>query len=477
MKEYSNRKLAAVYTALSEHRASRFFRDMTWPYAVWFFGWMIPALVAMLVQSITYVMICVFIGWIGAHRFRFGPGLTYIPSWFHGFMIMLRGNRVFTGARQAIRLMPTDFLGVIGTIYDPENNDDTAYIRVRGWQHVNADVFQRHSANLRLMTILRNVIAQLPGDIRISQMTRNRPFDPTQLAKDISDNILREDIVSATSGVNLKIRQYHERILQRSAAKRADYSGLYAVTVQRPADWRKIARHPEKFTTLQLIESPLMRVLDTLMDGLQHEGFDGVEHLQYDDVRRLIFRSWNLGSDDYVPGDNPWPKDGIKVDNHRHLLVMDGYYHRVLVTTQYGRPRVIASGFIDLMCGNAPWVGMTVCTSTSAKKMEAFILRQQRDTSQAFRNQYYKGGMIEDQESRDRRQAVIDKVDKLYLSGSKPTRTNRYFLVSGRSAEEVDEAERQLRIKLRRREITVVPVRGRARHLKSFVAAALAQEW
>lgn len=471
-----SRRLETVYTTLSEYRASRFFRDMTPPYAIWFFGWLIPAFVALTANSLVMMVLFIFFGWIGANRFRFGPGLTYPVSWIKGMNIWLKKNRVYTGKKQAINLEPTDFMGVIGTLYAPATNDDTVYLRIDGWRNINDDVFARKAANDRVLAVYRNVISQLSGDIRLSQLVRSRPADLREYGEDISENILRNQVATATTGNDAVIRNLLEKKFQQEAKKREKFDGVYALTVGRPSSWRKIARDPASFTVSNLQRSPLMYVLETMRDGLTQQGFVGVNQFTFDDVCSFVYRSWNLGPKNYTPGTNPWP-DSIVVDNRNCLLITDGYCHRVLVVTRYARPRVLSNGFVDLQCHNARWVGMTTCASTKAKGAEKFLLKQGRDTVEAFSRQYYKGGKIEDRESRDRRQAIADRVDNLYLSGSKPIRQNRYFLISGNSVEEVDEAERQLMIKLRRREIKAVRVHGRARLLQMFLTVAMAQEW
>ena len=125
------------------------------------------------------------------------------------------------------------------------------------------------------------------------------------------------------------------------------------------------------------------------------------------------------------------------------------------------------------MTGNKRWVSMTVPYVTVSKGLESWLLKQSRDLTVAYQNERYKGGMIEDAESRDRRRATVDKVDAIYLSGSKPIRSNRYFIVSGSSMQQLEEAQRHLVAKLRRRQIRVEPVRGRARMLRAFLAASL----
>lgn len=494
-------RVKALYTTLSEHRQSHFLRDMTPTLAVWFGAWLIPALSGLLVvRSIWQFLLFLGIGYLGARRYRWGPGIYYPRDWWRGWQIKRQKGIVFSSedaddapgkkrlrlrhGQQAITLEPTDFLGVLASLYDPESRIDTVYVRVRGWSHVNNDVFGRHAADLRVVSVLKNVIAQLAGDIGICHLTCPRPFDPKEIYEDLRDNLLRPEVVNATEGdgVDFELQRHTNALLMNSTRRGREYFGLYALSVRRPAGWQAFARDPEKFSRDDLLNSPLKYVLDTLVDGLRSEGFYGVSIFDREELYDFIFRTWNVKYMEAVlagkdarrkPGANPWPERQIVIDGPRQLVIIDGNYHRVLVTTRYGIQRVIAGGFYELMTGNKPWVTMAAPVVTVSKGMEFWLLKQKRDLTVAYQKERYKGGMIQDRESRDRRQATVDRVDAIYTSGSKPTRSNRYFVVSGSSLKQLEEAQRHLEAKLRRRQIRVVPVRGRARILRAFLAAML----
>lgn len=519
--ENSSSRLSQLYTTLADSRQSRFLRDMTPTLAIWFGAWCIPAFTGLFfAQSLVQCAVFLLIGYIGARWYKWGPGIYYPRDWWRGWWIKRNNGRLYIGdpadepdngespqdvasqtiprdktanrrfrmkqGQQAITLDPTNFLGIVGSLHDPESDVDTVYVRTHGWKHVNDGVVQRHDADLRLLNVLKNVIAQLPGDIGFCSLTCPRPFDPEPLSQDLKQNFLREEVVHATSDddpTEYRLQTHINALLLKAGMSGREYFGLYALSVRRPQSWQAFAKNPSEFTKKHLLESPLMYVLDTLVDGLKAEGFQDVHIFNREELYDFIFRTWNVSYIEQVlvgrksakrkPGDNPWPRHSIVVDGPNRVIKIDDSYHRVLVTTHYGIRRVLAGGFHELMTGNKRWVSMSVPYVTVSKGLESWLLKQSRDLTVAYQNERYKGGMIEDAESRDRRRATVDKVDAIYLSGSKPIRSNRYFIVSGSSMQQLEEAQRHLVAKLRRRQIRVEPVRGRARMLRAFLAASL----
>lgn len=491
-------RIKQLYTTLPEFRQSHFLRDMTPTLAAWFVAWMIPALTGLLIsQSIVQFLFFIGVGYVGGRRYRWGAGITYPLDWFHGWRIKLKKGVVFNAEAsskgslkinrggKAISLTSTDFLGVIASVYNPETRVDTVYLRVRGWKSINDSVFDRHNADLRVLRVLKNAISQLADDIGITSITCPRPYNPLSLQEDLQENFLSDEVVNAKpgDGVAYKLQRHINEVMNQQALTGREFYGLYALSVKRPASWQEFVRRPEKFTSDDLRNSPLMRVLSTMAEGLASEGFHEVSIFKREELDEFIFKTWNVkflqdffaGESNALrnPGENPWPRDKIIVDGANKVIVIDGNYHRVLVTTRYGIRRVIAGGFQDLMTGNKPWVTMSVPYVTRPKGLESWVLKQQRDLISAIQRERYKGGMIEDRESRDQRQATVDRVDAIYVSGTKPTRSNRFFVVSGPTMQQLEDAQHHLETKLRRKQIRVVPVRGRARMMRAFLAASL----
>lgn len=474
------------YTNLPEYRESRPIRDLSWSQGIWFACWALPGLAFLLSRAAIPGFMFVGIGILGAWPFMWGSGLTYPRDWRQGWKIKRNEGHIYNKSaggkltNPVIDLELSQFWDILGTIYNPKTDADTIVVRTKGWIHANDGLIDRQNYEARVTAVLKTVISQTDTDLEFSMLNGQRPFDPSSWAADTEQNFLHADVLGQIDEVSARLFNNVNLAFNGAAMNGADPIGCFTITVKRPKEWRNIARKPEKFTQKQLINSPLMRVLSAMTTGLTTAGFRKVEILDIEELKKFVFKSHNVryvrallegNPQSFTNETSPWPQEGINVQ--KNILITDDSFHRVLMVTGFGIRKILPGGLHRLYTGHLPWVVVSFCSYTVSKSIEQWILAKKRDLTVAWNKERYKGGMIVDRQERDKRAAAVDKVDRIYLSASKPIRFNVYLVISGTSIEEVDASEEALKAKLRELRIRTIPVKGRARILRAFLAATL----
>lgn len=508
--------ISPYYFELPGARRGRPFRDAGGFQLGWFLAsGMLAAMSFVIHQPLigsAFIAICL-LGMPGEE----GPYYLYPRIWWKNWQVK-RDDDIVHGKvpgrkkeRYAVPILIDNFLGDFGTIYHEPTNTDTVFWAVEGWRHAFADLPERHAAYMAIAAAFKTAIAQTDQNIAYQFINGRRPFDPSLWAMDVEQHYMADDFFGAelhpadqAAMANLELALGNMVVRQK-----AKYLGMIAVTVYRPESWEKIIDHPEEFTVRQLRQSSLYRVLTALEEGLRQAGFVGLELLDADALHRYvydIFRVDDITLEERVAGkvgryyrlpdvdEAELPRMGadgkpehirepferirvVRSGGRRYdtLQVDDNSYHCVIVTKRFQRKRALPGGAYPITGKrHQPWVIHSETCNTASQRVDKWLLRKRRNIMLAWLNN--RGGLgtiYEEQEERDRADAERSALDTLYVSGSKPIRSNHAFVVSATSLEELEESYDSLLSTLRQEEIRYRRVTGRSTLLPWFMEATL----
>lgn len=412
-----------------------------------------------------------------------------------------------------------NFLDEFATVYNQRDNTDTVYFSVQGWRHANAGIPQRAAAQAQIAAAFKAAIAQTGENIAYGMINGNRQFDPTQWANDLQVRYLHSDIQKpeAMDEGDRRAKDDLDDVFKRMVTKkRAKWLSLIAVTVPRPESWADLIENPEAFNRDQLRRSSLYHVLVALQRGLQSAGFVGVKALRKESLFRYLYGAWNvhyLTAETLAKGEvsgyyrvpdvdpeqlpvteedgslahveQPFPRlirvvrsgrTGLHGRSYDTLVMEEGSYHFVVVVKNFRRSRGLPGSMQPLTVGETPqaWQLHTQNCNTASRRLDQFLLRRRRNVFVAwFSNHRGIGTQYEEQEDLDRVASEKAAIDRIYVSGSKPVRSDHRFLGSAASLEELNEVYDNLEATLRQEDVTYYRVTGRARLAPAFLLAIL----
>lgn len=454
-----------------------------------------------------------------------GP-FFYAPAvWWKGWRIKRHGDvvceldedgNVVGGGMPALLdgLFIDNFLGQFASVYDEGRNTDTVYLSTGGWKHANDTIPQRADAQRRIAAAFRVAIAQTEDNIAYGTVNGRRQYDPTEWAAKLPEGHLQsgfEDDSTMDAGdraakENL-LKVFDDIVLDQHAK----HVSLFPVTVPRPESWAKLIENPENFTVQQLRRSALYRVLVSLQQGLATAGYRGIKLFTKESLFHYLYTSWNVSyltpqtvlqgllSGYYrVPGvgpdspplvrdgklvhiSQPFPRitkvlrGGRSGRRYDTLQMEDNNYHFVVVVKGFRRKRWLPGAAYPLTVGpHEPWLLHAQTCNTASKPVEQFLLRRRRNFLISwFRRSRGLDSMFEELEVRERVEAESATIDKIYISGSKPIRSDHRFVGSATSLEELDLVYENLLATLRKEDVSFYRVTGRARLFPAFLVAIL----
>ncbi len=506
-------------------RKGRMFRDAGMAQI----AWMVTMFLAVCVSGVLHLLVPALVAaalFFLALPGEDGPFFNLPLTWWHGWRIKRHDNVVceVDDAGQAVGgampellddLFVDDVLGQFATLYDESGDTDTVYWSTDGWEYANADMPQRHAAQMQEAAALKTAISQTDDNIAYGMMNGRRQFDPSEWVEDLRQNYLHEDFEddSGLDAGDRRAKANLDKVFSDMVVRRRSKGlALIAVTVPRPPEWAKLVDSPEIFTVDQLRRSSLYRVLSSLERGLEEAGFKGLKLFGREQLFRYLFGAWNVhyltgetiarnetsgyyqlpGADPTDPpqlGEDgrlvhvrqPFPhrvkvvRSGRSGRRYDTLQMDDGSYHFVVVVRNFRRKSGLPGATYPLIVGpHSPWIMHTQNCNTASQQLDKFLLRKRRNLLIGwFSNRRGLGTMYEELADRERVESERGAIDKIHISGSKPIRSDHRFTGSATSLEELGKVYDDLVATLRQEELSFYRVKGRARLFPAFLLAVL----
>lgn len=489
-----------MYTVLPGSVRSRPIRDSDWRAWLWLILWSVPGMFLAATSGGDLWRLLpgfgmMIAGIVGFWRGRFDSLYRYPRVWAADLRSRFRNDRTYSDEEGEYSI--ANFFDALGTIYRPGYKTDTMWLTVDGYHHANDGPIGAVSALEAFVEVWKRVVAVMGVDLFVTYHVGSRPWDPIPSSTDVSENFLHRKVVEAAH--NMPDELPEGDMPKLSAAERgannmnqvyrvcmeqgAQPLYAFAITVKRPPTWKQFTKRPEDFSVEHLQRSLLMRVMKTMQTGMERAGFTGVQLMSYREQRQNIRTIYDPhyvtnkldGLD--VDRQNVWP-DAIYYDRAQRLLCIKNQedpnqvsYHNIFVARGFRSKKALWGKFYEMFANLPRWVNVSVPVRTVSQNIEEFLLKRKQGLVNAIQRDHYSEGMMQTLEDLDAAQEANDRIDRIYLSGSRPARFGLRIHIYGDSLNQYRQAEEEMQARARHNGVNLRAIRSRTRKTRAVLAA------
>lgn len=367
---------------------------------------------------------------------------------------------------------------------------------------LNHDGYQ--AFNNAVADIIKHAKAETQLQIGTSYGRLLRPYDQWQFAMSLSgimdpDVAVPEGLVTDLDGltprqrVEFRLYQNTNQLKDMVAFRGAEPVYMCVVTVKRPTAWGKMKRRD--LSERELYKAPLIRIANTIVSDLDQIGVTDVKVLTLTELARLYRMSWDIATlDTYqqacVNGKIPVRDDQLEVTDDGEVLSdtmhlpegritvghdwinIAGTYHRTLRVKEF--PRQILPNVMHLFysetshMSSVVFSGETISGRAESSKF-TYGITFMRGLERARGRKVY-----ETYSEKLKRSDMEQRHADIQRSGTVGQHGNVFITVSGRSIEDLDDAQHAFEKLARGRGMRMSVVTGESRQLPAMQTGTLA---